>query len=76
MFANQDDHFVDYRRQQLLEEAEHERLIAQLPHSAGPSVRHGLAHACYRMANWLDGDWYSRPARSGHEDWVQESVVA
>jgi hypothetical protein len=76
MFANQADQFVDYRRQQLLEEADHERLLAQLPHTAGPGVRHGLASACYRMANWLDADWYARPAKSGREDWAQESVVA
>jgi hypothetical protein len=76
MFANQADQFVAYRRQELLEEAEHERLLAQVPHASHHGVRHGLASACYRVANWLDADWYAQPVKSGREDWVGESVVA
>jgi hypothetical protein len=76
MFVNQSDHFITYRRQELLDEANHERLLALLPRQSGMGVRHGLASACYRVANWLDADWYARPAESGREDWVRESIVA
>ena len=76
MFPNNADQFVEFKRQELIAEADHERLLAQVPHTSNSRVRHGLAHACYRVANWLDGEWYARPAESGPEDWVRESSPA
>ena len=61
---------VATRRQSLLEEAENERLAAQLPRR--PSVvRHELALACHRLADWLDAPGrYLQASESGLEDWV------
>jgi hypothetical protein len=58
----------------LLEEAAQERLAAQVPH-APSAVRHELAVACVRLANWLDhADRYLPHAESGPEDWVSHSA--
>jgi hypothetical protein len=59
----------------LLEEANRERLAAQLPRSRS-AVRHTLATTCVRLANWLDDaeDRYLSPAESGREDWVHHSA--
>jgi len=76
MFPNQTDQFVAFKQQQLLLEADHERLLAQLPHSTRGGMRHGLAIACVRVANWLDAERYSRPSESGHDDWVSKSLAA
>jgi hypothetical protein len=40
------------RRQDLLHEADLERLAAQLPHRPS-AMRHELALACIRLADWL-----------------------
>jgi hypothetical protein len=42
------------RRQDLLVEADRDRLAALLPATTSP-VRRGLAVACHRLADWLDG---------------------
>ena len=47
------DTFVTSRRQELIAEADGERLAALLPRRPS-ATRHGLAVACYRLANWLD----------------------
>jgi hypothetical protein len=47
----------DWRRQQLLEEAEAERLAAQLPrHTPQLHIRRRLAHVLLALANWLSPD--------------------
>jgi hypothetical protein len=59
---------------ELLEEANRERLAAQLPHPRS-AVRHSLATTCVRLANWLDhADRYLSTAESGPEDWVHHSA--
>jgi hypothetical protein len=68
--------FFDAKRDTLMEEAERERLIAQLP-SRGWTSRRSLAIACHRLANWLDGslpDQYFSPAETGPVAWVRPSV--
>ncbi len=45
---------VRTKQQELLEEIARDRLADQLPRSQ-TSVRHELASACVRLANWLDG---------------------
>jgi hypothetical protein len=62
--------FVSTRRQELLAEADSMRLAAQLPRRRS-SARHGLAVACYRLANWLEApSRYLRASDSGPEDWA------
>jgi hypothetical protein len=62
------------RRQELLAEASMERLAAELPHQPS-AVRHGLAVACVRLADWLDGpSRYLQAAEAGAEDWVVPTV--
>jgi hypothetical protein len=46
-------HVADHR-QQLLDEADNDRLAAQLPPRPWV-VRHELARFCVRLADWLDG---------------------
>ena len=64
------------RRQQLIEEADHERLLAQLPHRQHrPLLRRGLAVICHRLANWLDGsNGYVSLPESGPAYWVPRSI--
>jgi hypothetical protein len=65
---------VASRTADLLAEAAQERLAAQLPH-APSAVRHALAVACVRLANWLDhADRYFPHAESGPEDWASHSA--
>jgi hypothetical protein len=68
--------YVEAKRRMLIEEAEHERLVALVPHTSNGGVRHVVAGACYRVAGWLDGEWYGRPAESVREDWVTDTVAA
>jgi hypothetical protein len=64
------------RQQQRLREAEQERLAAQLPRRRS-AVRHGLAVACHRVANWLDhSNRYVRPVESGRADWAGQPTNA
>ena len=61
---------IAIRRQELLAEAERDRLAAQAP-SQSSAVRHELAAACYRLADWLDApSRYLRAPEPGAEDWV------
>ena len=65
---------ISVKRDDLLREAEQERLAAQLPHA--PSVvRRELAQAIYRLASWLDEepDEYISLPDSGQTDWVAKS---
>ena len=65
---------VAQHRQNLLLEAERERLAALVPR-APSTVRHDLAVACVRLANWLDRrDEYFPPADSGPGDWATRSA--
>ena len=45
---------ASYHQQDLLAEAESERLLAMLPERPPLHLRHKLAVACYRLASWLD----------------------
>jgi hypothetical protein len=65
-----------YRQQDLLREAESERLAAQLPrHRVRP--RRVVALVCDRLANWLDNsNRYVRPAQSGPADWAVHGTNA
>ncbi len=74
--------FINFRRQDLLREADHERLLAQLQVTPAPSaVRRELALACLRLANWLeapdhgDHDQYLPPAGSGPADWASGAAA-
>jgi hypothetical protein len=59
----------EWHRQQLMEEAEAERLAAQLPRRAAPQfnvhIRRHLAHALLVLASWLSPD-VVRPASALH----------
>ena len=70
---------VELRQNELMAEAEHERLAAQLPKSHS-GMRHALASSCLRLAVWLDGvsehvpgdteGEYVRDSKSGPSDWA------
>ncbi|HEY2592497.1 MAG TPA: hypothetical protein VGK33_01200 [Chloroflexota bacterium] len=45
---------LSYHQQDLLAEAESERLVAMLPERKPLRLRQALARACYRLASWLD----------------------
>jgi len=63
--------FADYKRQDLLVEADHERLAAQVREPRSP-MRRELALACYRLADWLDNPKrYLQQPESGRVDWVR-----
>ncbi|HEY3063929.1 MAG TPA: hypothetical protein VGL99_33580 [Chloroflexota bacterium] len=68
--------YIESKRRLLIAEAEQARLAALVPHTSHGGVRHMVAGACYRVAGWLDGEWYGRPAESGRDDWVSETVAA
>jgi len=76
MFPIDPHEYVESKRRMLLEEAAQERLAALAPHSGTGGVRHVVAGACYRVAGWLDGEWYGQPVESRREDWVSETVAA
>ena len=66
---------IDSKHQMLLDEAERERLAAQLPRTSG-GLRHALAAACYRLAGWVDASRYVQPSESGPANWARGSVSA
>jgi hypothetical protein len=70
------DEFISTRRQMLLDEAERERLAAQLPKKR--PVRLELAAARELLSTWLDLDeyrhHYPRTRESGREDWGWSSI--
>ena len=58
------------RQREMMAEADRARLASQLPHRDS-ALRHGLAAACYRLANWLDAPaGYVQIPEAGPEDWV------
>ncbi len=62
---------ANVRRQELLAEADRERLAAQLHRSRSP-MRRELALACYRLADWLDNPQrYLQRSESGGVDWAR-----
>ena len=64
---------VEFRRQDLLSQADRARLAAQVPASRSVARRQ-LAVACYRLANWLDNPYrsqYLRLSQSGGVDWAR-----
>jgi hypothetical protein len=62
--------FVFQHHDDLIREAMQARLANQLAHR--PSVRHALAVACHRLADWLDGSsQYSSTSDAGRSDWVR-----
>ncbi len=64
------DYFLNAHQSELLAEAERDRMVALLPHRRSV-VRRELAHACYRLAAWLDDPTrYLQRPDSGPEDWV------
>ncbi len=61
------------RRDELLAEAERDRLVDLLPSRPSLAVRarHGLATVCVRLAAWLDEPpGYVQMPEAGPEDWV------
>jgi hypothetical protein len=74
------DLLVAARQNALLDEAQNDRIAAQLPRSHS-SMRHELASACLRLANWLDDagehfgeGGYVRGSDSGPADWAEGSA--
>ena len=68
--------FITSRRQELLTEADGERLAALLPRRPS-AARRGLALACYRLANWLDApSRYVRVSEAGPENWASPWLSA
>ena len=68
--------FVSWHREDLLHEAEQARLAAQVVQPPW-HVRHGLALACHRLADWLDGpDRYVSASDPGPADWMRGSASA
>jgi hypothetical protein len=67
---------IAQHRQELLAEAEHQRLLAQLP-PHGFQLRRGLALFCQRLADRLDQPTqYVQPAESGPEHWATPTASA
>ena len=63
--------FADLKYKDLLVEADRERLAAQVRRQRSP-VRHELAAACYRLADWIDRPkQYLQQPESGRVDWVR-----
>jgi hypothetical protein len=54
MQSNEPWSMASYHQQDLLAEAESERLLSMLPERPPLHLRHKLAVACYRVASWLD----------------------
>lgn len=67
---------VETRRQMLVQEAEHERLLATLRRRQEQSgVRRRLAAACLGLADWLDGSGRDVPTpRTGRAYWAPRSI--
>ena len=64
-----DDYVFDHQRE-LQAEANQARLVSQLP-ARDSALRHHLASACVRLANWLDAPaGYVQLPDPGAEDWV------
>jgi hypothetical protein len=65
MMSNDPWSMVSHRQQDLLAEAENERLLNSLPERPPLHLRRKLAIACYRLASWLDnqGAYFAREGR-------------
>ena len=64
------EEFMLGRQTELMAEAEHQRLVAQLPVQQS-GWRRELATACFRLASWLDEPaGYVQMPEPGPEDWV------
>jgi hypothetical protein len=62
---------VAAHRQELLAEADRERLAARVPAPSGFDVRRELALVCYRLATWLEEPTqYVQRAEAGREHWA------
>ncbi len=62
---------ADLKLQDLLVEAERERLAAQVRQPVSP-MRRELALACHRLADWIDNQQgYLRPSEAGRVDWLR-----
>ena len=65
-----------YKQQDLMREAEQDRLAAQLPRRR-TGARRTIALACQWLADWLDdSNRYVRPAQSGPADWAVQGKSA
>jgi hypothetical protein len=63
--------FADLKHKDLLKEADRERLANQVSRPATP-MRHVLAQACVRLADWIDDpNRYLQHPESGRVDWVR-----
>ena len=63
--------FADLKRTDLLVEADRERLANQVRRPRR-LMRHELALACYRLADWIDNPKrYLQRSESGRVDWVR-----
>ena len=63
--------YVEFRRNELVAQADQQRLAALLPCREASGVRRDLALACYRLATWLDQPAeYFRQTETGPEHWV------
>ena len=75
MLIDPTEHIATHR-QELLRQAEQERLAAQVPHEPS-AVRHDLARAVLKVADWIDDqptNRYLPPSDSGPADWVTRSA--
>ena len=62
---------ADLKCKELLVEADRERLAAQVRRQRSP-VRHELAAACYRLADWIDSPKrYVQRSEPGRVDWAR-----
>jgi hypothetical protein len=63
--------FADLKRKDLLVEADRERLAHQVRRPTAP-MRHELALACYRLADWIDNPKrYVQRSEPGRVDWAR-----
>ena len=64
-------------RQDLFKQLEQDRLAAQLPRRRS-MLRHAVAAACRRLAQWLDNTSgrYVQPSQSGPADWATRPTNA
>ena len=63
--------FIELKRQELLADAERERLAARVHHDRS-ALRARVAVACYRLADWLDDPRrYLQQSESGRISWAR-----
>ncbi len=73
MLSNDPISLATVHQDDLLAEAERDRLAALLPAkpSAATHARRAMAEACMRLAAWLDApEGYVQIPEAGPEDWV------